>query len=66
MGCGCNKNNKRITRPTSTPRSVRPVTNRPSEAALSQLRATVSGMTKEQREEERKKRIQAILKKKFQ
>jgi hypothetical protein len=57
--CGCNKN-KRITR-TIVPRNVG--SNQPNNPNP----ATVTGMTKEQRDIERKRRMQSILnKKKFQ
>jgi hypothetical protein len=57
--CGCNKN-KRITR-TIVPRNVG------SNQSNNSTPATVTGMTKEQRDVERKRRMQSILnKKKFQ
>ena len=58
--CGCNKN-KRITR-TIVPRNVGSNQNQTNANP-----ATVTGMTKEQRDIERKRRMQSILnKKKFQ
>jgi hypothetical protein len=64
MGCGCNK--RRPTRPSrpvvSPNNNLRPVASRPTEI-LSQLKVA-EGMTKQELEEERKRRIQAIIKKK--
>lgn len=73
MGCGCNKNRRRSSvrtvGPAASNRSVtRPAnTNIQAQSALNDIQAKVTGMSKEQRDEERKKRIQAIInKKKFQ
>lgn len=71
MGCGCNKNKRRSSvrtvGPASTARGVTRPTNIQAQAALNDIQARTTGMTKEQRDEERKKRIQAIInKKKFQ
>lgn len=56
--CGCNKN-KRITR-TIVPRNVG--SNQPNNPSP----VSATGMTKEQRDIERKRRMQSILNKKFQ
>lgn len=72
MGCGCNKNRRRSSVRTVGPASNRSVsrpanTNIQAQSALNEIQAKVTGMSKEQRDEERKKRIQAIIaKKKFQ
>jgi hypothetical protein len=64
MGCGCNKRRPaRPNRPTVSPNNLRPVANRPTEGVLSQLKVA-EGISKQEREEERKRRIQAIIKKK--
>lgn len=74
MGCGCNKNRRRSSVRTVGPASEgnrslnRPAnTNIQAQSALNDIQANATGMSKEQRDEERKKRIQAIInKKKFQ
>jgi hypothetical protein len=71
MGCGCNKNKRRSSVRTVGPAASARAVNRPSDiqaqATLNEIQTRTTGMTKEQRDEERKKRIQAIInKKKFQ
>jgi hypothetical protein len=61
MGCGCNKG-RRNTRSTITPVNIaRNTPAKTREAAISQARDRAIGMTKEQRDLERKRRIQALL-----
>lgn len=66
MGCGCNKNRRKPTVRTVGPASTVRTSNSNAnvEASLNDLRAKTTGMTKEQRDAERKKRIQAIINKK--
>lgn len=63
MGCGCN-NRRRNTRTTVTPANIARNNTAAKEAAMNQLREKASGMTKEQRDVERRRRIQALLVKK--
>lgn len=66
MGCGCNKNRRKPTVRTIGPAAtVRKSNSNPNvEASLNDIRLNATGMTKEQRDAERKKRIQAIINKK--
>lgn len=67
MGCGCGRGGKRPTTRTVVPSSARNtpskkiVSDQQKESTINQIRANASGMTKEQRETERKRRIQALL-----
>lgn len=64
MGCGCNKS-RRPTRQTIVPQSnirARQITNNNNNNARIQAQS-VEGMSKEQRDAERKKRIQLIISK---
>jgi hypothetical protein len=66
MGCGCNKN-RRVTRPAVVPSPVRNTNAnanvKAKEAVINQMQTNAAGMTKEQRDIERKRRIQALAKK---
>ena len=62
MGCGCNKN-RRITRPAVVPSPVRNTNANAKEAVINQIQTNTAGLTKEQRDTERKRRIQALAKK---
>lgn len=69
MGCGCNKGRKRPSVRTVGPNSTRRTTNISTNIQAQSSRdiqQNTKGMTKEQRDEERRKRIQAISKKRFQ
>lgn len=63
MGCGCRGKAKRNTRRTMAP-SSKPATNVRLRAASETNKADnsiISGMTKQQRDAERKRRIQMII-----
>ncbi len=62
MGCGCRGGGKRNNRRTSAPVS-RPATNVRLRAAETNKsdNSIISGMTKQQRDAERKRRIQQII-----
>lgn len=70
MGCGCNKGRRRPSVRTVGPNSTRRTTTNTSTNIQAQsskdIQQNTKGMTKEQRDEERRKRIQAISKKRFQ
>lgn len=66
MACGCRGNRKNPVR-TITPQvsnRIAPNRIRQAEVAIREMSAQVTGLSKEQRDAERKRRIQLIMKKK--
>lgn len=70
MGCGCGRGGRRqVSRPTIGPLSRTSTNNssqrlRATSKPVVDVSQTATGMTKQQRDAERKKRIQAIIAKK--
>jgi hypothetical protein len=67
MGCGCRGSKKspvRTITPNAARRAATPARIRQAEITIQELGSRATGLSKEQRDAERKKRIQAILRKK--
>lgn len=65
MGCGCRGSKKSPVR-TITPQVTNRITQnrvRQAEISIQEIGAKITGMSKEQRDAERKRRIQLIMKK---
>ena len=67
MGCGCRGGGRRSPVRTITPQAttrISPNRIRQAEATMREMSTKITGLSKEQRDAERKRRIQSIIKKK--